>query len=140
VSVKEARVKAKVAEPSCTMPTYYCYGCGAHIFSPDNPIYDSSDEEDGLVYADCCSFPEWVDYECKRRAVKNLNILKTKLWYNIFLLKEYKLAKERVKYTPGGVGFYEAFEEFEHIKNGKKRKPEESEELKTSKSQKMCLY
>jgi len=118
-----------------TMPAYYCYGCGVHIFLPSESDIQE-DEEDYYNY-ECCDTPSWVDYEVKKRARKNLKLFKYKMWTFSVLLKEYKLAKERVKYAPGGTGFFEAFEEFETLKNGKKRS--KVEESQSSKVQKVCF-
>ena len=99
------------------MASYYCYGCGVYIHIPLN-----CDEDEEYDYNDeCCENAYWVDYNVKIRALKNLKKLKNKMWAYTTILKEYKMAKERIKYAPYGIGFYEAFEEFETLRASKKR-------------------
>ena len=98
------------------MTFYYCYGCGAYTHIPLN-----CDEDEEYDNEECCENACWVDYNVKMRAVKNLKILKNKIWAYTIILKEYKMAKERIKYAPHGIGFYEALEEFETLKAGNKR-------------------
>ena len=102
------------------MSSYYCYGCGVYIHIPLN--CDEDEYYDCYYNEECCENAYWVDYTVKKRAQKNWNTFKNKTWAYAFLLKEYKHAKERVKYAPGGIGFYEAFDEFESLKASKKRK------------------
>ena len=87
-----------------TMPTFYCYGCDAYIFIPENEEDTDCDE--------CCESPSWVFYETKIRAQKNLKVLENKMKVFGVLLSEYKFAKERVKC---GEGYYDAKNEFETL-------------------------
>ncbi len=107
------------------MPSFYCYGCAAYIFIPE-------DEEEYIDCEICCESPSWVFYETKKRAQKNLKVLENKMRVFGIFLSEYKLAKERVKYAPGGDGYYEAKNEFENIEIVSKKRCLE-EDAKSSK-------
>ena len=78
----------------------------------------------------------WVFYETKKRAQKNLKVLENKMRVFGVLLSEYKFAKERVKYAPGGDGYCEAKNEFENIETFTKKRCLEIKDTKSSKIQK----
>ncbi len=110
------------------MTFFCCYSCGAYIFIPE-----VEHEDDDC--SDCCDFPSWVTYETKKRAEKNLKVLKNKMQVFGIFLSEYKSAKERVKYAPGGAGYKEAKHEFETIATISKKRPleENTNPFETSK-------
>ena len=61
----------------------------------------------------CCETPYLVTIETRRRALKNIKKFRAKVHIIIMFMAEYKKARERVKYAPGGEGYKAAKDDFE---------------------------
>ena len=61
----------------------------------------------------------WVDYEALQ---KNFKTLKINMLVFLIIFKEYKNAKKRIEYAPGGNGYMDAKNEFETLINSIKKK------------------